>query len=105
MNFAGISRGVAMAVRLLLIVTALAFAAAAQAQTPPPNPALPSIPSATSVVPPPGAAAPGRSYRRPTPNQVPGQAQPGDAATRQIQNETDELYREIMRRSAPPAQR
>jgi hypothetical protein len=85
----------------------LLLAAAAQAQTPSPNPALPSIPSAGSLAPPPGAAGPGRSYRRPVPNQVPGQAQREGVgtATRQIQNETDELYQEIMRRSAPPAQR
>jgi hypothetical protein len=94
-----------MPIYLFFAAAILLLAAAVQAQTQPSNPALPSIPSATSVVPPPGAAAPGRSYRRPIPNQVPGQAQQGDAATRQIQNETDELYREIMRRSAPPAQR
>ncbi|HZU87874.1 MAG TPA: hypothetical protein VE993_01320 [Stellaceae bacterium] len=96
-----------MPVRFFLAAALFVPVAAAQAQTPPQNPALPSVPSARGMAPPPGAAAPGMARRRPIPNQASGQAQQGGAGadTRQIQNETDELYREIMRRSAPPAQR
>lgn len=84
-------------------MAALAFGGAARAQTPA-NPALPDIP------PLPGSPAiPGRprvgtlgaAHRQPILPQV----RQNDTETRRIQSETDDLYQEIMRRSAPPGSR
>jgi|GEM_PF-3470250 hypothetical protein len=109
-----------MLARSFFAVAAFALGiAAAAAQTPPgQGPAIPGSPktgtlapsgTASSGLPPaplpyPGSR-PGPAVRGGGLGQVPQNLQQNGAETRRIQSETDELYREIMRRSAPPAQR
>jgi hypothetical protein len=93
-----------MAARFLFVAAvALALAGAASAQTLPASPALPGFPpgspGATGGFGSPGATGRGVQRRQPTPQGL----RQNDSNTRRIQNETDELYREIMRRSAPSA--
>ncbi|HJU19515.1 MAG TPA: hypothetical protein VJ770_23920 [Stellaceae bacterium] len=88
-----------MAVRFIVLAAALALGAAAADAQMPQSPATPGNPG-MGTLPPPGPAGLGAAHRQPTQSDV---RQGNDADTRRIQSETDELYQEIMRRSAPPA--
>jgi hypothetical protein len=90
-----------MSLGSLILAATVALTAAGQAQTLPGSPAIPGDPSAGNFALP-SAAGLGGQRRQPTRQAL---RQGAGTDTPQVQREIDELYQEIMRRSAPPAER